>query len=129
MPIVYDNRFQTGVSELLVKLFPDGNGQELSTRVFRFIEEALELGQALGCTEEQANELVKYVFGRPVGEPHQELGGTMVTLAALAHVMPASMALAGWTELERCNQPEVIAKIQAKQASKPNPNGPLPGVA
>ena len=127
--ITYDNNFQNSTAKLLRTLFPDGNGQDMPTRVFRFLEEALELAQALNCTEAQAHELVRYVFNRPVGVPYQELGGTMVTLAALSHVMGESMMLAGWEELERCNRPEVIAKIQAKQKSKPNPNGPLPGTA
>ena len=53
-------------------------------RNHRFLEEALELVQSLGCTASEAHQLVDYVFGRPVGEPTQELGGAIITLHALA---------------------------------------------
>jgi len=50
----------------------------------RFIEEALELAQASGYSKDRAHALVDYVFTRPQGEINQEVGGVMVTLAALA---------------------------------------------
>ena len=52
-------------------------------RNHRFLEEALELVQSIGCTQSEAHQLVDYVYGRPAGEPSQEVGGVMVTLAAL----------------------------------------------
>ena len=57
---------------------------DVTERNHRFLEEALELVQSKGCTASEAHQLVDYVFSRPVGEPFQELGGVMVTLAALA---------------------------------------------
>lgn len=92
----------------------------------RFAEEALELVQSLGQTAEGAHQLVDYVFGRPIGEPHQELGGTMVTLAKLATSAGLDMVDAGDAELTRCWQPEVIAKIRRKRANR-HGRGPLPG--
>lgn len=52
-------------------------------RNHRFLEESLELVQCLGCTKDEAHQLVDYVFGRDEGKRHQEIGGVMVTLAAL----------------------------------------------
>lgn len=48
-------------------------------RIHRFIEEALELAQSLGCTKEEIGMLTDYVFSRPKGEPNQEVGGVMIT--------------------------------------------------
>ena len=88
------------------------------------MEESLELVQSLGCTQEECHRLVDYVFGRPIGEPHQELGGVMVTLAALCNAYPdMQMDEAGYKELNRCWNN--IEKIREKQKNKPK-SGPLP---
>ena len=92
-------------------------------RIHRFIEEALELAQALGCSEEEAHLLVNYVFSRGAGEPVQELGGTMTTLAALSAVHGFNMQAAG--ELELSRMWEDIEKIRIKQRNKPSCS-PLP---
>lgn len=95
-------------------------------RSFRFLEEALELAQAVGTTREDAQRLVEYVYGRPVGQVRQEIGGVMVTLFALAESTGNSAAQAGEQELDRC-----IAnteKIRAKDLAKPE-RSPLPGAS
>jgi hypothetical protein len=92
----------------------------------RFLEEALELVQSLGCTASEAHQLVDYVFGRPVGDPFQELGGTMVTLSALASCHDIDLEEAAETELARAWT--VIEAIRAKQATKPK-HSPLPGIS
>ncbi|WP_211114949.1 hypothetical protein [Azospirillum brasilense] len=92
-------------------------------RNHRFLEEALELVQACGCSQGEAHQLVDYVFGRPVGELAQEVGGVMVTLAALCQAQGIDMAEAGETELARVWTK--VEAIRAKQASKPK-GSPLP---
>lgn len=52
--------------------------RDKAERNHRFLEEALELVQACGCTESEAAQLVAYVYGRPAGDPPQEVGGVMV---------------------------------------------------
>jgi hypothetical protein len=86
-------------------------------RNHRFLEEALELVQALGCSREDCLQLVAYVYGRPVGEPSQEAGGVMVTLAALCLASGLDMDEAAETELARVWTK--IDVIRAKQAAKP----------
>ena len=86
-------------------------------RNHRFLEEALELVQALGCSASEAHQLVDYVFGRPVGEPAQETGGVMLTLAALCLANGMDMHSAGDTELARVWTK--VEAIRAKQAAKP----------
>lgn len=88
-------------------------------RVDRFIEEALELAQATGWSADRGHALVDYVFGRPVGEIGQEVGGVMVTLAALCNVFGVDIATEIDREVDRITTPEMILKIMAKQASKP----------
>lgn len=91
----------------------------------RFLEEALELVQACGCTASEAHQLVDYVYGRDQGEINQEVGGVMVTLAALCLANDIDMHEGGEVELTRILKPETMAKIQAKYAAKPK-HSPLP---
>jgi uncharacterized protein YdbL (DUF1318 family) len=90
----------------------------MTERSFRFLEEALELVQSVGCTRDQAHALVDYVYGRPAGRVGQEIGGVMVTLSALASAYVADIQVCAEREFNRINTPETIAKIRRKQASK-----------
>lgn len=95
-------------------------------RNWRFLEESLELVQSLGGTKEDALKMVDYVFGRPPGETRQEVGGVMVTLAALCNANDIDLMTAAVDELERVCTHEMIEKIRIKHASKPH-KSPLPG--
>jgi uncharacterized protein len=61
--------------------------------------------------------LVQYVFGRDVGEPRQEVGGVMVTLAAACNAIGIDMDAAATAELARVWTK--VDAIRAKQAAKP----------
>jgi hypothetical protein len=87
-------------------------------RNYRFIEEAVELVQANGCTKEDVLAWVDYVYNRPVGVPAQEVGGVMVTLAALCSASKIDMQVAALAEYWRVNRTEVMEKIRAKQVTK-----------
>lgn len=118
--------FQERENQWLLACFGDDyNEREDSKRErnYRFLEEALELVQACGCTREEAMQLVNYVFSRPIGEPFQEVGGTMTTLAALCNIQGLDMWDAGNAELS-LNWTK-IEQIRAKQAAKPK-HSPLP---
>ena len=71
--------FQERVREWVAACFPPSSHHDVDERTHRFLEEALELAQANGCTKDDAMELVSYVFSRPVGDSFQETGGVMVT--------------------------------------------------
>lgn len=123
--------FQAGVAEWMGQCFLPSLYSNMTERGDRLLEEVLELLQAHGYDSARVPPLVDYVFGRPVGEPAQEVGGVMVTLAAYCNVAGLSMQADGQAELDRINQPEVMARIRAKQEAK---NGlhidtPLPGNA
>lgn len=115
--------FQKRVVEWLMACFSMEVCRDGIERNHRFLEEAIELVQSLDCTRSEAHQLVDYVFDRPVGEPMQELGGTLVTLTALANCHDMDMMQAGEIELARVWTK--IDKIRAKQAAKPK-HSPLP---
>lgn len=115
--------FQERVNSWAVNCFGVETANNLQERNHRFLEESLELVQATGCTKEEAYMLVDYVYGRPVGEPFQEVGGVMVTLAVLCVAAGLDMQTNGETELSRVWT--MIEKIRAKQASRPK-YSPLP---
>lgn len=120
---LYRPSFQARVKPWMDACFGAEISADKTERNHRFLEEALELVQANGCTQSEAHQLVDYVYGRPIGELNQEAGGVMVTLAALCLASGLDMHSAGETELQRIWQ--CVEKIRAKQAAKPR-HSPLP---
>src|ERR1700689_974373 len=118
-----DIPFQERVQDWLRACFTTEICRDRVQRNHRFLEEALELVQSLDCTASEAHQLVDYVFGRPVGEPTQELGGTIITLHALASANNMDVVAAGEIELVRVWT--MIDKIRTKQDAKPK-HSPLP---
>ncbi len=110
-------KFQDRVHRWMLACFGEKIAADKIERNHRFLEEALELVQSLGCSKEEAYQLVDYVYGRPTGEPMQEVGGVMVTLAALCNAQGLKMRPCGDMELQRAWGS--IEKIRAKQAAKP----------
>ena len=115
--------FQEQVEDWLEACFPRKVRSDRAERTHRFLEEALELAQANGCSRDDAIALVNYVYDRPTGIPALEAGGVMVTLAALCSASEINMKDAGDRELKR--NWERIETIRAKQAAKPH-GSPLP---
>lgn len=119
-----ESTFQRRVHAWMLACFGAEIAADGMERNHRFLEESLELVQSLGCSASEAHQLVDYVFARPKGEPLQEMGGVLVTLAALANAAMLDTNEAAETELARVWTK--IEKIRAKQAAKPS-HGPLPG--
>jgi hypothetical protein len=115
--------FQTRVKLWLAACFGYEITMNKLERNHRFLEEALELVQANGCTKEEAYMLVDYVYDRDQGDINQEAGGVMITLAALCIASEINLYEAGNVELARIWAN--IDKIRTKQASKPK-HSPLP---
>lgn len=118
--------FQSRVQPWLMACFGPEISGDREERNHRFLEEALELVQATGCTASEAHQLVDYVFARPWGVPILEIGGVMVTLAALCLAHRLDMHEAGEFELTRVWTK--VEAIRAKQAAKPK-YSPLPEAA
>lgn len=119
--------FQSRTQDWLDKV-TEGDATDLAERLARFLEESLELVQALGMTLDDADKVVEYVFDRPAGEPPQEVGGVTNTLAALCTYTGHDMMACAEAELARVQNPEVIAKVRRKRAGR-HGRGPLPGEA
>jgi hypothetical protein len=118
-----NSSYQDRVNEWLATCFPYSVRSDRQERTHRFLEEALELAQANGCSREEAQALIEYVYSRPAGQPELEVGGVMVTLASLCSATSIDMGEAGDRELQRNWQR--IDTIRRKQASKPH-GSPLP---
>lgn len=117
--------YQGRVLAWLIECFGEDDGLSPVMRRARFLEEAFELAQALGGTEEEAVTLARYVHARPPGEPTQEVGGVYLTLAGLCASLTIDMEKAGEAEYRR-----VLTRIEiirAKHAARPLFGSPLPG--
>jgi hypothetical protein len=115
--------FQARVQPWMMECFGPMIAGDREERNHRFFEEAAELVQSCGTSASEAHQLVDYVWNRPVGEPNQEVGGVMVTLAALCLANDLDMHEAAETELARIWTK--VEAIRAKQAAKPK-HSPLP---
>ena len=92
-------------------------------RAFRLVEEAIELAQVCGVTEEETAHIMRQVYSRPVGEIGQEVAGVGVTLMVLAeslHLDPEELVR---LELARVSDPEVIARMKGRQSVKLQDDG------
>jgi hypothetical protein len=118
--------YQENISKWIITCFGEEIANDKIERCFRFAEESMELVQSLGVTKEQMFELVNYTFSRPLGEPHQEVGGVMVTLSALCSATDLNLETCADDEYQRILTK--IDKIRAKHFSKPaNVLSPIPG--
>lgn len=89
----------------------------IEERARRFLEEAIELCQAVGVTRQETDTVADYVFGREPGRPAQEIGGAMVTLNCLAEVLDESVCKAELDEWQRV-QSKSKAHFEARHRAK-----------
>lgn len=115
--MIGSSSFQQRVASWAIACFGVERAEDPRERNFRFLEEALELVQANGCTAEEALAIWKYVFDRPKGELYQEVGGVAVTLAALCAAAKVDLQINAERELKRCH--EKILHIREKNLNKP----------
>jgi hypothetical protein len=121
--------FQSRVSAWMDQCFVPSLYSNMVERGDRLLEEVLELLQSTGYDRTRVGTLTEYVYGRPAGEPSQEVGGVMVTLAGFCWIAGLDMHGDGERELARITQPEVMDKIRRKQEAKNalHFDTPLPG--
>lgn len=120
-----EGTFQARGAAWLEECFGESNDPlRKERRMHRFVEESIELAQALGCSKDDFLKLVDYVFGRAVGEPKQEVGGVMLTLVGVCVANGFDMMECGETELARVwTKVEAIRAKNARQVR----GSPLPG--
>lgn len=109
--------FQARVQPWMMACFGAEIAGDKLERGDRLLEEVLELLQSGDYPPERVAALTAYVYGRPVGEPSQEVGGVMVTLAAYCLAHGLDMHEAAEVELSRIWTK--VETIRAKQAAKP----------
>ncbi len=85
-------------------------------RGLRILEEASELAQALGVTQDQAVRVLSKTFSRPVGDIAQEIGGVSLTLLALGATLGISVDGCEVAEIERVHRPEVVERAKRRDA-------------
>lgn len=110
--------FQSRVYTWAMLCFPPKHIFDKNVRNVHFLEEALELVQALGLPEEEAIRVVRYVYSRSKGHPPQEVGGVLLTLSLLSVANELDMLRCGEDELERVWMK--IDVIREKQKHKPH---------
>lgn len=99
------------------KVFGIGVTQHKYERMLRLIEEILELGQAVGVSVLRAQDILNYVYRRPVGKIEQEIGGVMLTFLAFCRSVGLNPIVQGQIELDRVEQLNP-ASVREKQAMK-----------
>ena len=105
------------VKRWLEKAF-EGRNCDIEERALRLQEEVIELGQAEGITLYQSLGLVYQVYGKPVGDPVQEVGGVLSTLAAYLAITEDDANAIFEDELARIESPGMIEKIRKKHDEK-----------
>lgn len=88
-PITKIAERQKRVAAERAKVFGPLDGRDIGNAVMRVVEEAVETAQALGLDRADVLVLVAHVYGKPAGDPANELGQTRLAtmgLAAALHV-------------------------------------------
>lgn len=111
------NSLQARVRPWLMACFGPEISADKLERGDRLLEEVFELLQSGDYPRERIRALEDYTYTREKGDPEQEVGGVMITLAAYCLAHGLDMHEAGETELVRIWTK--VEKIRAKQASKP----------
>lgn len=109
--------FQQRVLPWLIACFGKEIANDKLERGDRMLEEVFELLQSGDYPRERVLALRDYVWRGNPGNPRQEAGGVMLTVAAYCLAHGINMHLAGDAELVRVW--EKIDVIRAKQAAKP----------
>jgi len=93
---------QAVVMKWAIDAFGNFNATNPQQRAVRFMEEAIELYQAVGAPKEMLHKLVDFVFERHVGKLKQEFGGVSLTLLALAESLLMDADAEEIVEITRC---------------------------
>lgn len=109
---------QDVVARWVVSTFDEATAANAQERGLRLLEEVLELCQTQGMGKDQLHALVEYVYARPVGKAPQEVGGVMVTLAAMVSALGYDLTTCTRLELDRIHTDEVVERCRRRQSEK-----------
>jgi hypothetical protein len=108
------------VYEWVQLAFGPEHANSVQQRAVRFLEEAIELYQAAHGDLAMAHKLLDYVFARPVGVLHKEIGAVGLTLLTVAAAAEYNAEAEERMEVERVMaiDPAIMAeRNQAKNAA------------
>ncbi len=91
---------QVAVYRWVVETFGEPNAN-VTERVLRFFEEAVELAQAEAIAIDQLHAIISHVYRKPPGKPRQEVGGIGTTLLAYCEAKGISAEAAEEAEWQR----------------------------
>lgn len=117
------NSFQSQVQSWLADCPGQDGTKDVRHHAYRVLEEALELGQALRISKQEALQLVDCAFARPCGDASVQVGGVMLSLAALCAVKGVDLMEAAHRELTRVSSPENLPHIRTSTTADSPPPG------
>ena len=95
------NDRQTNILNWANETFGAATADNTGERIRRFVEEAVELAQAVGLDKKAMLDIVEHVYARPAGDVAQEVGQVGVSLLGLAAHLNISADSEEFTEFER----------------------------
>ena len=104
-PVKARDERQKQVSDWCAAAFGADHAASIPQRGIRHAEEAIETAQASGCDPAMIHKLVDYIYEKPAGALSQEIGGSGLTLLALAQAAGLSA-----DDEERLEVERVLAK-------------------
>lgn len=111
---------QSVASKWVHDTFGEDCALDCTERAKRVLEEAIELAQASGVSEDDVDFITHYVYRRDVGEIDQEVGGVAITLAALCTANGLNLETEMWREIRRVlalPKEKFVAKRKLKHAA------------
>lgn len=114
-----DLTLQAGLVEWATHAFGRQTVDDQRQRAMRCLEEAVELAQALGLDEAACHRQVSHTYGRPVGEPSQEVAGVINGALMAAESIGVDGLRVAEAELDRVWR--CVDEIRIKQLSKVQP--------
>ena len=112
------NEYQERVDKWMLQVFGKEVLEDKKERSHRFAEEAMELLQATGYTREELQQMIDYVYNRPVGVVSQEVGGVVHCLSALCSADQLSLQSCMLKVLFACEDNSIA--IREKHSKKPD---------
>ncbi|QSB01999.1 hypothetical protein JWZ98_03285 [Methylomonas sp. EFPC1] len=119
---------QTSILQWAINTFGEETANVTGERIRRFLEEAIELAQAVGMEDEEVINMVEYVFARPAGNVAQEIGQAGVSLLALAQHLNINAEHEERKEFDRITSLPA-EHWQARQNAKADKGMALPSTA
>ena len=109
--------WQRAIRETITKIWGQ-SALDPYERACRLFEEATELAQAMGMSQEMGQSIFDNTYSKPAGDLPNEIGGTFICLLAATDAVGHDAYKCMHAEYERIRQPELMDKLRNKHAEK-----------